>query len=98
MGRLRIFRATELPPGEEVHSLEEVVADIYGSAVYFQDTCKQGVERVYLAGFGERTPDLEQALSRELDLRPQALLVPGTRARDAKFLGIYGMVAEQAKE
>jgi type IV pilus assembly protein PilM len=95
-GRLRVFRASELPPGG--NSLEEIVSDAYGSAVYYQDNYKETVERIYLAGFGQQTAALQEAIERELGVRPGGLLLPGMRSADAKFLGIYGMVAEQAKE
>ncbi len=97
LGGLRMFRATELP-GEEAHSVEEVVTDVYGSAVYFQDNHGDTVDRIYLAGFGERTAEVQDWTERELGVRPQPLLVPGTRGEEARFLGIYGMVAEQAKQ
>lgn len=97
-GRLRIFRSNELPPGADASTLEEIVGDVYGSVVYFQDNYKEAVERIYLAGFGVQTRALQDAIEAEVCVRPQSLLVPGARAEDAKFLGIYGMIAEQAKE
>jgi hypothetical protein len=95
-GRLRIFRSAELPPGGS--PLEEIVTDVYGSAVYFQDNFQEAVERIYLAGFEDQTEALREVIERELGVRPAGLLLPGLRSADAKFLGIYGMVAEQAKE
>ena len=95
-GRLRIFRSAELPPGGS--PLEEIVTDVYGSAVYFQDNFQEAVERIYLAGFEDQTEALGEVIERELGVRPAGLLLPGLRSADAKFLGIYGMVAEQAKE
>ncbi len=97
LGRLRMFRATEVP-GDEKHSIEEVVSDAYGSAVYFQDHHGAAVDRIFLAGFGPATPELQQAAERELGVSPQPLVVPGGSGADEQFLGIYGMVAEQAKQ
>lgn len=96
--RLRIFRATELPAGENGRTLEEVFDVAYSSAVYFQDTYGGTVEQVYLAGFGEQTAGLQQLIAGELSLQAQPLQVPGTRGEETKFLGLYGMIAEQAKE
>ncbi len=96
-GALRMFRATELP-GEEVHSVEEVVSDAYGSGVYFEDNFGGRIERIHLAGFGRRTSEICDAAERELGMRPQPLIVPGARAEEAVFLGIHGMVVEQARD
>ncbi len=96
-GRLRIFRATELPAGEEARTLEEVFADAYSSAVYFQDSYGGKVEQIYLAGFGAQTAGLQELMSTELGLQAQPLAVPGIRGEEAGFLGFQGMIAEQAR-
>jgi len=96
-GRLRIFRATELPTGEEARTLDEVFADAYSSAVYFQDTSGGAVGQIYLSGFGAQTTGLQELMGRELGLQAQPLPVPGIRGEETSFLGFYGMIAEQAK-
>ncbi len=98
MGRLGVFRSTELPAGEETRPVEETVADVYTSAVFFQDNYGGVVERIFLAGFGAQTRELQESVERELNVRPQPLLVPGARGEEVQFLGCYGMIAEQAKE
>ena len=95
--RLRMFRSFELPAEEQPRSLEEIVADAYSSAVYFQDTFGETLERIYVAGFGGQTPQLQELIGQELDVRAQPLLVPGVRSEDNDFLGLHGMIAEQAK-
>lgn len=95
-GRLRMFRATEFP-GDEAMSVEEIVSEVYGSSVYFQDHYGGTISRVFVAGFGENTAAVMQATEREVDVRPQPLLLPGMRGEETEFLGIYGMVVEQAK-
>ncbi len=95
--RLRMFRSFELPAEEQSRSLEEIVGDAYSSAVYFQDTFGETLERIYLAGFGGQTAQLQKLIEQELDVRAQPLLVPGVRSEDNDFLGLHGMIAEQAK-
>lgn len=97
-GKLRVFRSIELPPGDEAIALEEIVRDAYSSAVYFQDNFAEKVERVFVTGFGAQTEPLRQLVEKELGAPAQSLLVPGVRAPHAQFLGLYGMVAEQAKQ
>ena len=97
-GRVRMFRSFELPPGEQPRSLEEVLADVYSSAVYFQDNFGEVLEQIYLAGFGGQTPQLQELIEQELNVPAQPLLVPGASSEDTHFLGLYGMIAEQAKE
>ena len=97
-GKLRMFRSSDLPAEEQPRSLEEILADAYSSAVYFQDNFGETLERIYLAGFGEQTPQLQALIQQELDVRAQPLLVPGARSEDNDFLGLHGMIAGQAKQ
>ncbi len=96
--KLRIFRSTELPAGADAAALDGVVRDAYSSAVYFQDNFGEKISRIFLAGFGERTGELREAVGRELGVQPQNLIAPGARTQDEQYLGIYGIIAEQARE
>ena len=96
-GRLHMFRSSDLPAEEQARSLEEILADAYSSAVYFQDNFGETLERIYLAGFGGQTLQLQELIEQEIDVRAQLLLVPGARSEDNGFLGLYGMIAGQAK-
>jgi len=97
-GKLRIFRSTELPAGDEGLTLEEIVGDAYSSAIYFQDNFGEKVERVFLTGFGDRTEELRGLVEKDLGARTQSLVVPGARSEDAQYLGLHGIVAGQATQ
>ena len=98
-GRLRVMRVSEeesavsggAPEGEEMFR------DIYSSAVFYQDSYGGKVERILEAGFPLQAAALWERLESELGVRPRPLVVPGSSGDQARFLGIFGMLAEQAR-
>jgi type IV pilus assembly protein PilM len=95
---LRMLRATEY--GDEPfdgHADGERFRDIYSSAVFFQDTYGGKVDRIWHAGFGDDAEPLWAQVDSELGVRPRPLVIPGmSEDRHAAYLGIFGMLAEQA--
>lgn len=99
-GRLRVLRVSEeesAVPSEAPETQEEIFHDIYSSAVFYQDNYGGKVERIFEVGFPPRAAALWDRLESELGVRPRPLVVPGSSGDQARFLGIFGMLAEQAR-
>jgi type IV pilus assembly protein PilM len=91
-GALRLFRTVGLSAGENGSlSPAEVLAAIYPSVVYFQDSFQGMIARGYLSGLGESTASISSALEGELHLQASPL-VPNP---DALVSGFEPLRAEQ---
>jgi type IV pilus assembly protein PilM len=96
---LRMLRATEYGD-EPLDGAEnsERFRDIYSCAVFFQDTYGGKVDRIWHTGFEESAEPLWAQVEAELGVRPKPLVIPGLDdARHAAYLGIFGMLAETAR-
>jgi type IV pilus assembly protein PilM len=96
---LRMLRATEYGD-EPLDGAEnsERFRDIYSCAVFFQDTYGGKVDRIWHTGFEESAEPLWAQVEAELGLRAKPLVIPGLGdARHAAYLGIFGMLAETAR-
>jgi type IV pilus assembly protein PilM len=71
---LCVYRCTDLPEGVARVAPAAVLDEIYPAIAYFQDTWRENVAEVRLAGFGARFEDFRRALEAELGGRVQPLL------------------------
>ncbi len=91
-GRLRLMRVSE----QVSEGQDELFHDIYSSALFFQDNYGGKVERIFEIGLEARSEALGAQLESELGVRPRPLAVPGGTPEESAFLGIFGLLAEQA--
>jgi type IV pilus assembly protein PilM len=99
-GRLRMMRTAESgdASGDLFH-------DIYSSAVFYQDTYGAKVDRIYHLGFDSAGFDSASAESlwaqveADLGVTPKPLVIPGAPDESqSAYLGIFGLLAEQARQ
>ncbi len=100
-GRLRMIRSSELAAegqSDTAPTVEEVFRDVYASALYFQDTYGAQIERVLVTGLGEEAGPLASMMEAELGVKPRPLVVPARAPEHARFVGLFGMIAQQARQ
>lgn len=91
-GELRMLRSTE------GGNASELFHDIYSSAVFYQDTYDGKLDRIFHTGFDE-DPDAEALWSQveaELGIVPRPLAFSADPLH-SQYLGIFGLLAEQAR-
>jgi len=104
--RLRMMRTLEMAAAPDMAAEPDVAFDaadlfhdIYSSAVFYQDTYGAPVDRIVETGFGEAGAALWTQVEAELGVRPQPLVIPGMPGdEELPYLGIFGMLAEQARQ
>jgi type IV pilus assembly protein PilM len=69
------YRCTELPSRLLELTPQELLDEIYPVAAYYQDSWKEGIASVRLAGLGSRAPEFRSLLERELGCPVSSLLV-----------------------
>lgn len=104
---LRLFRTVGLSPdGDGLLSSVDVLAAVYPSIAYFQDTFHAPLARGYLSGLGENSGSIAEALEQELNLGTSPLVpdlngvASGTDLHRAErhFAALLGLVQEQQSE
>jgi type IV pilus assembly protein PilM len=68
------YRCTDLPSRLSELSPQALLDEIYPVAAYYQDSWKEGIASVRLAGLGERAPEFRGLLERELGCPVSSLL------------------------
>jgi len=71
-----VYRCTDLPADAARVAPAAVLDEIYPAIAYFQDTWRENVAEVKLAGFGGRFEEFRRALEADLGGRAQPLLAP----------------------
>lgn len=90
-GRLHMLRVSEWG---DVQQLDQ---DVYSSAIFYQDNAHGRVERIYECGLGAEKAALLARVESDLGVAPRPLVVPGAAPEQESFVGIFGMLAEQAQ-
>lgn len=90
-GRLHMMRVSEW--GDP----QELVQDVYSSAIFYQDHAHGRVERIYECGLGADKEALLARVESDLGVAPKPLVVPGASPEQAAFVGVFGMLAAQAQ-
>ena len=90
-GRLHMLRVSEW--GDP----QELVQDVYSSAIFYQDNAHGRVERIYECGLGAEKEALLSRVESDLGVAPRPLVVPGAAPEQAPFVGVFGMLAAQAQ-
>lgn len=82
---LCVYRATELTARTRPFDPQAVLEEVFPAAAYFQDTWGREIDRAYLAGFGEQTDLVRDALSRELNIVIEPIsMAPRAHGLDAQ--------------
>jgi hypothetical protein len=68
------YRCTELPADGLSLSPQVLLDEIYPIAAYYQDSWREGIQSVRLAGLGERSEEFRQPLEDELHCPVASLL------------------------
>lgn len=97
-GRLRMLRASEMAAEDEDRTVDEVFQDVYASAIFYQDNYGGRIERVFLSGLEAQAEALSALVEADLGVRPRPLPVPARAPEQARFLGIYGLLLNQARK
>ncbi|MDE3108378.1 MAG: hypothetical protein KGL02_00415 [Acidobacteriota bacterium] len=70
---LCVYRATELSAGAHPFEPQSVLDEVFPAAAYFQDVWGRDIDRACLAGFGETSDLVRDALSREFRIGVQPI-------------------------
>jgi len=73
-GVLAGYRCTELPAHAENLTPQMLLEEIYPVAAYYQDTWREGIESVRVAGLGARLPEFVRPLEAEFKCPVRSLL------------------------
>ena len=73
-GKLLFYRCTELPRDVRDLSPQELLHEIFPVAVYYQDTWRDTINHVRLAGLGDRLKEFGACLEKELGCPVKSLL------------------------
>jgi type IV pilus assembly protein PilM len=73
-GALAGYRCTELPAHAENLTPQMLLEEVYPVAAYYQDTFREGIESVRVAGLGARLPEFVQPLEAEFKCPVRSLL------------------------
>jgi type IV pilus assembly protein PilM len=92
-GRLHLLRVSEWAEQDP----QELIQDVYSSAIFFQDNAHGRVERIYECGLGAERETLLTRVESDLGVAPRPLVVPGAAPEQASFVGVFGMLAAQAQ-
>ena len=92
-GRLHMLRASEWA----AQDAQELAHDVYSSAIFYQDNAHGSVERIYECGLGAEKEALLARVESDLGVAPRPLVVPGATPEQSLFVGVFGMLAEQAQ-
>jgi len=92
-GRLHMMRVSEVA----AQDAQELVQDVYSSAIFFQDNAHGRVERIYECGLGAEREAVLARVESDLGVAPRPLVVPGATPEQAPFVGLFGMLAGQAQ-
>jgi type IV pilus assembly protein PilM len=92
-GRLHLLRVSEWAEQDP----QELIQDVYSSAIFFQDNAHGRVERIYECGLGPERETLLARVESDLGVAPRPLVVPGAAPEQASFVGVFGMLAAQAQ-
>jgi type IV pilus assembly protein PilM len=73
-GSLAGYRCTELPVHTEALTPQMLLEEVYPVAAYYQDTWREGIESVRVAGLGPRLPEFVRPLEEEFHCPVRSLL------------------------
>jgi len=73
-GVLAGYRCTELPTHAEDLTPQMLLEEVYPVAAYYQDTWREGIESVRVAGLGSRLPEFVRPLEAEFKCPVRSLL------------------------
>lgn len=82
---LCVYRSTELMARTRQFDPRVVLDEVFPAAAYFQDTWGREIDRAYLAGFGESSNLLRDALGSELNVTVESIsTAPRSNGLDAR--------------
>ena len=81
---LCVYRCTAVPAGSDRIEPAAVLEELYPAVAYFQDTWRENVSEVRLAGFGGRFEEFRRTIEQELGSRTYALLGSSTPGMPAE--------------
>jgi type IV pilus assembly protein PilM len=102
------YRCTELPAGREHLTPKMLLDEIFPVAAYYQDTWKEGIQSIFLAGLGHRLSEFVGPLEDEFHCQAQSLLrsalskglIASTAAPlvDYELEGLAGLMRNHSKD
>ncbi len=75
---LCVYRCNDLAGEDGAVAAAAVLEELYPAVAFYQDTWRENISEMRLAGFGVRSDELRRAVESELSLRAYPLLSPAT--------------------